>query len=141
MANKRSFNKRTLLAHHDMERLSLNPIEMLKTIYDEALNAYRSGRGLSDKGDAGAAYLSVAGKAASDLAGYKHPKLSAMAIADFTEDSEKRRALTTEEAINIIKGDPFAPEGVRAIDTKRVLESLKSTIQIPSLPMGESNED
>lgn len=141
MSVKGSFSKKTLLAINDMERLGVNPIEMLKQVFDESFRAYKDERGYSNKGDAGAGYLAVAGKAASDLASYKHPKLSAMAIADLTDANSSDRVLTTEQAIAIIKSDPFAPESIQGLDTSRVVESMASTIENPALPIGDANNE
>lgn len=128
-----------MLAIHDLERLGLNPIEMLKEVYDEALKAYRSGRGLTDKGDAGASYLATAKAAASDLASYKHPKLSALAIADVSkEELAEKKTLTAQEARDIIKADPFYTD---EITNKRVIEASKSTISVQALPIGKKEDD
>lgn len=135
--SKGAHSKRSLLALHDMERLALNPIEMLKTVYEEAMSAYKRERGLSDKGDAGPGYLAIAGKAASDLASYKHPKLSAIAIQDFSDDSTTE-SLTTREAIEIIKSDPFLP---RQIETTQIIESSSSAINTPYLPAGIDKDE
>lgn len=130
MPIKGSVSKKSLLASYDMERLGVNPIEMLKTIYDESLEAYRSGRGLTKMGDTGSAYLAVAGKAAADLASYKHPKLSAVQIKDVSNEDSTNDVINTERAIEIIKSDPFA------ISSAQVVETMKSTIQSPFLPSG-----
>jgi hypothetical protein len=125
--------KRTLVAHADLERLGANPIEMLVDVYREAMTAFKQGRGLSDKGDAGAAYLGVAGKAAVDLAKFRHPTLSAVAI---TEQTPMGEPMTTKQAINILKSDPFAPQEIKDIDTARIVEAIDSTISTPFLPPG-----
>ena len=125
-------NRTSLLATADMDRLGINPIEMLKQVYDEAMEGYRAGRGVSDKADTGAAWLSVARSAASDLASFKHPKLSAVAIKDLTQDSDTSRPVTTQEAIEIMKQDPFA------VKTADVIEQIKSSIDTPKLPGGNN---
>lgn len=138
MSAKGSFNKKTLLAIHDMDRLAINPIEMLKRVFDEALNAYLKERGLSKNGgDAGASYLAVAGKAASDLASYKHPKLTAISLQDLNT-TNPTDTLNTEQAIKVIQSDPFAPAAT-PIESMRVVESIKSTIETPALPIGNNN--
>lgn len=128
--------RNTLLAHADLERLNANPVEMLVEVYKEAMAAYKSGRGYGEKGDAGAAYLGVAGKAAVDLAKFKHPTLSAVALKDMT-DTKERTPLTTYQAIDIIKSDPFAPQDLKDIPTDRIVDAMKSTIKAPALPMGD----
>lgn len=129
-------NRANILAHKDLERLGLNPIEMLAEVYKEALAAYRSGRGLTDKGDAGAQYLAVAGKAAVDLAKFKHPTLSAIAVKDATESEKDSRVISTAQAIDIMKADPFAPKELKDIPTTDIVDAMKSQINTPFLPEG-----
>lgn len=129
-------SRKSILAHNDLERLGANPIEMLIEVYQEAMNAYKTARGYSEKGDAGAAYLGVAGKAAVDLAKFKHPTLSAVALKDMTDQTDKK-PLSTAQAIDIIKSDPFAPQDLKDIPTDRIVDAMKSTIKAPALPMGE----
>lgn len=129
-------NRATLLAHSDMERLGANPIEMLVEVYKEAMAAYKSGRGYGEKSDAGSQYLAVAGKAAIDLAKFKHPTLSAIAVKDLTESTGKE-PLTTREAIDVIKADPFAPKEIKEIPTDRIVDAMKSNINSPFLPSGK----
>jgi hypothetical protein len=129
-------NRLNVLAHADLDRLNANPIEMLVEVYKEAMNAYKTARGYSEKGDAGAAYLGVAGKAAVDLAKFKHPTLSAVALKDMTDQTDKK-PLSTSQAIDIIKADPFAPQDLKDIPTDRIVDAMKSTIKAPALPMGD----
>lgn len=134
----RAPQKRSYLAIHDMERLGINPIEYLHEVFQESLKAFKDGRGYSDKGDAGAAYLGVAAKCASDLAKFKHPTLSAIALKDMSQSEEgDDKAITTIEAVRILQADPFASEQMKQIDTKRVIEAMESTIEKPTLPKGE----
>lgn len=129
-------NKNSLLAHGDMERLGVNPIEMLVEVYREAMNAYKTGRGYGEKSDAGSQYLAVAGKAAIDLAKFKHPTLSAIAVKDMSQESEKN-PMTTAEAIEVIKSDPFAPKEIKEIPSEKILEAMNSQISTPFLPTGK----
>ena len=129
-------NKITLLAHADMERLGINPIEMLKEVYDLSIAAYKTGRGYSDKYDAGTAYLSNAVNAAAQLAKYKHPTMSAIAIKDVSEGPGGKTPMTTAEAVKILKSDPFAPAELKSIPDERIIDAMKSGIQAPMLPIG-----
>jgi len=124
-------------AINDLERIGANPIEMMFAVYNRALDAYDKARGYSDKTDAGAAYLSVAGQMAANLAKYKHPTFTAIAIKDLDGGNDSKRPITTEEAMKIIQGDPFAP---KAISNDQVLEAMKSGIKTPALPIGSENE-
>lgn len=123
-----------------MERLGINPIEMLNEVYQEAMQSYKSGRGMSDKGDPGAAYLAQALGAAKSLASFKHPTLSALAIKDMKEldEAAKTKPLTTREAIEIIKSDPFNPTSIiKHMDTGELPEQTK---MLGLLPIGDGNK-
>lgn len=129
--NKRGSTKRSsLLATADMDRLGINPIEMLKKVFDEAMNSYYSSTPTA-MNDPRSSHLAVAARVASDLAHYKHPKLSAVAFKDLTDDADSSKPATTQEAIAILKQDPFA------VKTADVVAQIKSTIQTPKLPEGE----
>lgn len=123
----------SLLAHAEMDRLGISPIQMLKDVYDRSIKAFDDARGYSDKSDAGAGYLSVAGRAAADLAKFKHPTLSAIALKDLTDHNEDKKPMTTQEAIEVIKNDPFSPKSIQASD---VIDAMNSQIKTPLLPGG-----
>lgn len=127
------------MAQNDLERIGANPIEMLNEVYRLSIEAYKSGRGLTDKGDSGASYLAVAGKAAVDMARFKHPTLQAVAIQDIT-DKQSGKVMTTTDAVNIMKADPFAPKDIKEIPTERIVEAIDSKIKEPFLPIGEAND-
>ncbi|HEY8272148.1 MAG TPA: hypothetical protein VIG33_14760 [Pseudobdellovibrionaceae bacterium] len=130
--------KITQAALKDMERLGVNPIEMLKAVYDRAITAFDGHRGDTDKSDAGPSYLAVAQQAAANLAKYKHPALSAIAFKDMGESEEDRKPITTEEAMRIIRSDPFAPDEIKEIPNEQVIDAMKSGIQAPLLPGGKN---
>lgn len=131
--------RHSLLAIYELDRLGLNPIEMLAETYKLALEAYKSGRGWNDRGDAGAAYLGVAVKAASDLAKFKHPTLSAVGIKDL-DSAEPKETINTAKAVEVLKSDPFAPKEIKEIPTDRIINALNSTIQSPFLPSGRRED-
>jgi len=128
----------TLTALADMERLEINPIEMMLRVYNLSIDAYEKARGYSDKSDAGTGYLSVAGQMASQLARFRHPTLSAIAVKDIGGGDGDKPAMTTEEAMRIIQSDPFHP---KAIETPRVVEAMTSNIQKPVLPIGGKEKE
>lgn len=155
MANPRKGvpNKVSLLAKHDLDRLGLNPIEELhrciqelKELKEEALKAYKEMRGYGEKADAGTQYLANAIKAVSDqaviannLAKFKHPTLSAIALKDLNEDASHKAPLNTAQAIEVLKLDPFATKELKEMPTERIIESMNSTINAPALPLGNKN--
>ena len=135
-------NKLSMTALADLERLGLNPIEMMKQVFDEAMTAYKSGRGYSDKNDAGTGYLAVAAKMATDLAKFKHPTISGIAIADLRGQDEAKEPMTTEQALKIIQSDPFAPESLKGLDTSRVVEMMTtSTLKDAALHLPKGKKE
>jgi hypothetical protein len=126
----------SLSAHVDMDRMKINPIEMLKEVFDESMKAYRSGRGYGESGDAGPYYLSVAEKAATCLARFKHPTMAPITVQDLYKDNKEASILTTEQAVSALKADPFAPKEVKEISTERVINAMESQIKEPFLPAG-----
>jgi hypothetical protein len=125
-------NKKSLLARADMDRLGINPIEYLNKVFVEAMKCYESSIP-SDRGDSRAQHLSVASQAASQLASYYYPKLSAIAIKDMTGDGPEAQSLNTKEAIKVIESDPFRQH----IETKDVVSQINSNIETPILSKGE----
>lgn len=132
-----SKNKRSYLAIEDLERLGCNPIEKLLEIAQMNIDAYKCGRGLSDRGDAGPQYLANATRAYIELAKFKHPTLSAVAIKDLSDDSNTKKPLSTAEAIEVLKKDPFAPKDFKEIPTEKIMDAMSSNIQTPFLPAGK----
>lgn len=94
---KGSLNKRSLIATDEMETLKIRPLQMLKDAYDEAMK----------DGDWASA-VSAAGK----LAGMRYPQLAAIAIKDLGKQDEDVKPMTTLEAIEVIKKDPFADPSI-----------------------------
>lgn len=123
------------MAIYEMERLGIAPIQMLLDVFNESLLAYRSGRGLTEKGDAGAAYLSVAVTAASKLASFRYPTLSAMAVEQIGSDNDKK-VMTTKEAMKVIQQDPFCPPEVKSLDLDLLPEK---DLAAEGLPIGQAN--
>lgn len=142
----------SLLATKDLERIGFNPIEALVQAHRElddlkaeAFKAYKSMRGYGEKNDAGVGYLSNAiravteqGNIADKIARYKHPQLAAIAVKDLSFDSNQKAPISTQQAIDIIKNDPFAPKD---IPTSQILDAAKSGIHAPFLPSGVKNTD
>lgn len=127
--------KRSLLAVYDLERLGVNPIE---EIYEAMSFAKQKAReGGEDEASWGALWL----KAATDLATFKHPRLSAVAVSEIAKsEQDNARPFTTKEAIETISKDPFAPSEIK-ITAERVIEAMDSTIKHPTLPVGKSNNE
>lgn len=151
---KRGVDVRSMMASYELDRLGINPIEELnrcmtelKAMKEEALKAYKDMRGYGEKNDAGTQYLASAIKAISDqaaiattLAKFKHPTLSAVAVKDMTDPGSAREPMTTAQAIEVIKNDPFASPEVKNMPTERILEAMNTPMNAPFLPSGKKNE-
>lgn len=98
--------------------LGFDPLTALITIHNLALESYKSGRGYSDKSDAGVGYLGIAQKAAEVILNKTAPNLQALKV-----DITKREELPTQNisaraALAAISNDPFLgvlPEGSKGI--------------------------
>jgi len=134
---QKRFKRHSLAAIAEIDRLGVNPLEMLIEVYRLSIEAYKRERGLSDKGDAGPAFLSTAQAAANNLASYRYPKLSAIGVKDLSEGESDRPPMTTREAMKIIASDPFA---LNPGSTEEVIDQMASGTQTPHLVKGESNE-
>lgn len=144
-------NIRSYMAAEEMDRLRLNPIEgALKSIeeLDELIkmniDAFKAMRGYSDRQDQGSAYLANAVRAVATkkdtyltLAKFKYPTLTAIGIKDLSDDSNSKKPLTTAEAIEVLKRDPFATTEFKEIPTDRIMDAMSSNIQTPFLPTGK----
>lgn len=143
-----------MMASYELDRLGINPIEELyrcmgelKALKEEAFSAYKSMRGYGEKNDAGTQYLASAIKAVSDqaaiaktLAGFKHPTLSAVAVKDMTDNQANKAPMTTAQAVETLKSDPFAPQRLKEIPTERIVEAMKTPLNAPFLPSGNKND-
>lgn len=126
-------NKKSLLARADMDRLGINPIEYLNRVFTEAMNSYEKSYP-TEKGDPRPGYLAIARSAASDLASYYYPKLSQVAVKDFTKEQDAANLMSTKDAVKVIESDPF-----KQIQTKDVVDQINSSIEVPNLSKGEGN--
>lgn len=140
-------NIRSYMASDEMERLKINPIEGAMKAIEEldeliALNiqAYKSMRGLSEKSDEGSAYLANAIRGVTakkdtylSLAKFRYPTLTAIGVKDLGSNAEERKPLNTEQAINILRQDPFFKEKV---ETQDVISAMTETREITVLSGG-----
>ena len=148
-----SLSARTMLAVYDLNRLGVNPIEEavkavkeLEEMKQLAIKAFTQMRGYGENGDAGTQYLATAVRCISEkasinlkLAKFKHPELSAVAIKDVTE-REETKPMTTLDAVNIIKNDPFAPQSIQKVNTEDVLRAMDTPLEAPCLPLGAMSD-
>lgn len=146
-------NIRSYMAAEEMDRLRLNPIEgALKAIeeLDELIklnvDAFKSMRGYSQNGDQGSAYLANAVRAVSTkkdtyltLAKFKYPTLTAIGVKDLTESNEEKKPMTTADAIEVLRRDPFCSSDLKELPTEKILNAMESTIKTPFLPSGNSD--
>lgn len=144
-------NMRSYIGADELDRLRINPIEeAIKTLaeLDKLIEmnvlAYQSGRGLTEKGDAGPQYLANAVRCVSEkketymtLAKFKYPTLSAIAIKDMTDRNENKEPMTTAEAIKVIQSDPFRPKEVKSEDIVHAITDVREmTVLVP----GDAND-
>jgi len=115
--------------------MGLDPLEMLVEVYKESMDAYRKGRGLTEKSDSGAQYLAVAGSAANNLARYVYPQLSATKV-EVNDKREEPKRLNVTEAVKVISEDPFLANALEAAKTQVI-----DTPVTPHLPIGKPNVD
>ncbi len=128
----------TQLAFNQLERLGVEPLKELYEALTFAKEKTLSGGNLDQNGKSDQSnFLALWVKSAETLAKFRYPTLSAVAVSDIGgKDSNK--SLTTREAIEVIKNDPFAPKQIKEINTDRVLEAMNEAKNIlPSLPSGE----
>ncbi len=118
---KQRIQKKTFMAMYELEKRNIEPIEFLHEVYKRSIDAFDKCRGLGDKGDSGPGYLAQALGAAKALATFKYPTLTAVAIKDLDDQERIARPLSTAEAIEIIKKDPFAPPELKKLDTFELL--------------------
>lgn len=116
----------------DLDLMGFNAVEEAVNLYKMNIEAYKSGRGWTDKGDSGAAYLSNAGSLIMKILDKTRPTLQAMAIKDMTEKNETR-VMSTSEAVKIIQNDPMSPDYIKA---KEVILAMDSKVNVPGLPIG-----
>lgn len=133
---KNGVNKKSLLAHIDLERLGIEPLENLLETRRIALEAFKSMRGFSEKSDAGVGYLGIVLRADIELLALKYAKMSAIAIKDMSDNSEKK-VISTSEAVDIIKADPFAPKEFKEIPNDRIIDAMNKNFEVPLLPNGK----
>ena len=125
------------LAITTLERLGCEPMaEIVEALY-YAKNKTLAGGNVDDNGRSDQAqFLALWIKSAETLAKFKYPTLSAIAVKDLQGGGNDQKVITTEQAINVIKADPFAPQSVKEISTERVIEALENSNITPKLPEG-----
>ena len=138
---RRGSDYRSLMASSELERLGINPIEKLHELAQMNIDAFKSGRGWSEKGDSGPAYLANAIRAYLEMAKFKYPTLSAVAIKDLGSGENTKAPMTTARAIEALKADPFAPKEIKEIQTESIVEAMKVPMDTPFLPSGNSEKE
>lgn len=128
-----------MFAIADLDRLGVNPIEKLVELAEMNVKAFKEFRGYGDKGDAGVGYLSNATRIYIELAKFKHPTLSAVAIKDIRDDDEKAQSLTTLDAVKIVQNDVLAPNNIKTVTADQVIDAMQSHLEKPILPTGNND--
>lgn len=114
MAGKASgtIHKRDLVAKLELASKGINPIDMLKEVFDLSIASFKSGRGHGSEYDAGPQYLAVAQQAAKRLSEFYAPKIGDIKPEEVPEYDEKDiqtyTALDAQKIREVIMSDPFA---------------------------------
>ncbi len=118
----------------------LKGIKELEELKEEAMKAFKGMRGFTSEMDAGPQYLAQAVKctvekvkAYESIASYVLPRLSAIKV-DVSDNSEAKAPITTLDAINIIKSDPFAPASVQQISAESIIKHMEEPTETINLP-------
>lgn len=89
------------------EKLGFDPLTQLILIQELAMKAFQEGRGYTDKGDAGAAYLGIAQKATEVILNKIAPNLQALKV-DVTKSEElPKKSISAKAALAALSSDPF----------------------------------
>lgn len=118
----------------------LDPIDMLYEVYFIARD-----RGLAAADESAGSFLSVAGKAAADLAKYIYPTMAAIKMETV---NKSENAMSVKEAIKVVMADPFTKSALTAMAFREAKEEQESEHGeseavrqiINALPSGEANE-
>ena len=114
-------NRLTLLAKYRLDKLGLDPLDMLL----DAINFNKESAIAGEGAEYAAAWL----RGCCELMKYRYPVLSAVAIQDVTEKSD-RQPMTSQQAIEVLKRDPFLQ------DNKTPLADIQQAL----LPKGAEND-
>jgi len=130
--------RKDALANIRLDQLGLDPLEeVVQALRFNKEMTLKGGnfdnQGKTDQAQFAALWL----KAALDLARFKYPVLSAVAVKDLAGTEQSKEPLTTSQAIDVIKSDPFAPKEIKEIPTDRIVEAMNSQLNAPFLPSGE----
>lgn len=108
-----NITKRDLMARLELASKGINPIDMIKEVFDESMRAYRSGRGFSESYDAGPTYLAVSFQCAKRMSEFYAPTWKPVDpehLKDMLTESDatKVEALDADRIRQVILNDPFA---------------------------------
>lgn len=133
---KKSVHLKTLTAVKALERLGLDPIAEIYEAMCFAKEMAKAGgninseNGTTDQSTFVNAWL----KGAVDLARFRYPMISAIAIQDLTERGDSAKPMTSIEALEIIKKDPFL------LENKDVVDAMKTSNSFTILPKGNKDD-
>jgi hypothetical protein len=142
-------NIRSYLASNEIDRLGINLIEEAHKCIKELdelkqmnMEAYARMRGYGEKHDAGTSYLANAGRDIADkaviiqnLSRFVYPTLTAIGVKDLDKGAGKK-PMTTIDAVNTLKADPFAPPELKEVPTDKIIDAMNCKINAPLLPIG-----
>jgi hypothetical protein len=134
---KKTSHSLTQLAFDKLERLGLEPLQELYEAMTFAKNKTLEGGNFDKKNSTDQAnFLALWIKSAETIAKFRYPMLAAVAVQ--VSGQEDRKSLSTMEAIEVIKNDPFSTKEVKEIPTGKILDAMQETGKmLPKLPSGE----
>lgn len=137
---KRTTRGLAILAIDQLERMGLEPIAEIVEALNFAKAKAQAGGNVDENGKSDQSqFVALWLKSAETLAKFKYPTLSAIAV-EALNDPENKKTLTTREAIEVIKGDPFAPKEIKEIPTDKIIDAMaESGKLLPALPKGKND--
>lgn len=143
--NKNRPLRRSLTMRDELKSLGIVPSYLVLEIMQEAMTAFKEGRGVSEMGDPGPAYLAIAMRGADTLARYNYASMKAVQI---TLDEAKKHfdASDPKQLLKAVVDDPFFTDEQREelakfLEKKKDIKTLKPPPGLPSgnQPIGDKN--
>jgi|WetSurMetagenome_2_1015567.scaffolds.fasta_scaffold158763_2 hypothetical protein len=138
--NRNAPKRTTLRAIEIIDRLGAKPLDEIYEALKFAKEMTKSGGNVSDKGVSDqASFLAAWIKSAELLAKFMYPTLSAVAVQEVGQDKD-RVPMTSQQALDVIKKDPFFPKDITTEMTIKALKQADDVENPPTLPIGSNDK-